>query len=473
MKVHESVRIIADGAFARCTSLTDIVLSEGLIALERNSFQNCTSLTSVSLPSTVQGLSGFEGCTALTEVELNQGLISISANAFLSCLNLSSINFGQSTVEGISERAFSDCIALVEVILPERLRILGFGAFAGCRSLERVSVPSTLETIPGGVFENCSSLVDVYLSEGLLKSIERRAFANCTSIAAIALPKSIQRIGSEAFVGCVSLLGVQLPSMASGLFIEGRAFASCSSLVNIRTPQGGRVHKARDFSGCVLLCSRDWDRGLEERFADLPVHDACYQSSHFRIDDLAKTIDLCTQEELVDMFGMTPFHVLATSSKLSVRLFEVLMNKYPLKVVLQTDYHGNTMMDYLVKNRAFNANTLFQLALQRAVIERMDDCGLGPYRSTFSTFVKSRSNDVDADSRLQAWEEVKDRFSSNVKTEMSLIVELSVWKRNISLFSGDRAGCRSMGGSMVVPSSVIPFLLDNATRIGFDFKDIR
>mmetsp|Transcript_9915 Transcript_9915/g.23461 ORF Transcript_9915/g.23461 Transcript_9915/m.23461 type:complete len:134 (+) Transcript_9915:1754-2155(+) len=132
------------------------------------------------------------------------------------------------------------------------------------------------------------------------------------------------------------------------------------------------------------------------------------------------------------------------------------------------------MMDYLLMNRASNASPLIELVLQRTVINEMNAWGLGRYRATFCELVDSKSWDVDTQTRLQTWKELKDTFSSHVMTEMASFLELAVWKRNIQLLTivpvpVDRSSCRMMGGADVIPSSVIPFFWDESTRIAYDF----
>lgn len=63
---------VAKSAFAGNQWMTDVVLPEGVVALEAGAFENCTSLTRASLPDSLEVVGGepFAGCGALDVLEL-------------------------------------------------------------------------------------------------------------------------------------------------------------------------------------------------------------------------------------------------------------------------------------------------------------------------------------------------------------------------------------------------------------------
>lgn len=65
-----AVTRIGSSAFAENTSLTDVTLSEGVVAIEEGAFYGCPALHTVRLPSTMQTLADFAFffCTALTNI---------------------------------------------------------------------------------------------------------------------------------------------------------------------------------------------------------------------------------------------------------------------------------------------------------------------------------------------------------------------------------------------------------------------
>ena len=68
--IKESTRLIACGAFARCSGLTSVTIPNSVTSIGDHAFGMCESLTSVTIPNSVTsiGLYAFFGCSSLTSV---------------------------------------------------------------------------------------------------------------------------------------------------------------------------------------------------------------------------------------------------------------------------------------------------------------------------------------------------------------------------------------------------------------------
>jgi len=88
-------------------------------------------ITSISLPEglTSIGALAFENCTALVELTIPDSVRVIEENAFIGCENLASLTLG-SGLERIEKQAFGMCCALNEVVIPESVIYVGEYAFA-------------------------------------------------------------------------------------------------------------------------------------------------------------------------------------------------------------------------------------------------------------------------------------------------------------------------------------------------------
>lgn len=102
----------------------------------------------------------------------------------------------------IGESAFSDCLALTALTLPEGITTImanGFRQGNGSK-LASLTLPSTLRTIGDGAFYQSMSLEKLTLPEGLTY-IDNNAFysLNNVKMTEITIPSTVEYIGSEAF----------------------------------------------------------------------------------------------------------------------------------------------------------------------------------------------------------------------------------------------------------------------------------
>ena len=179
VSLPNSVKAIESGALYNCTKLKSVVLPEKLESIEggwEGAFANCSSLTDVKFKACKNiGYSAFSSCNALNHVTLPSDLKTIEQSAFGSCNNLHSVDFPP-LLESIGTYAFQSC-ALDSISLPGLTRIDEY-AFSGCSNLKEVKVPSTLESVGDKAFEGCSKLNDVFTYTILPVKINQNTF--CT-----------------------------------------------------------------------------------------------------------------------------------------------------------------------------------------------------------------------------------------------------------------------------------------------------
>jgi hypothetical protein len=226
-------------------------------------FRYFISLTTVSLDAITIGDSAFSGCINLTEVSLPDAA-TIGDSAFSGCINLTEVSLPDAAT--IGDSAFSGCTSLTEVSLPDAITI-GDSAFGRCTSLTTVSLPKAA-TIDNYAFRSCTSLTEVSLPEAT--SIDYSAFGGCTSLTEVSLPKATSidysafqyftslttvslaeatSIGGAAFNGCTSLTEVSLPKATS---IGGSAFNGCTSLTEVSLPEAATIDNSA-FRYCTSL----------------------------------------------------------------------------------------------------------------------------------------------------------------------------------------------------------------------------
>ncbi len=95
------------------SSITTVVIKDGVTSIGNYAFFYCTNLTSITIPDSVTsiGKGAFWCCTSLTSVTIPNGVISIGSWAFYTCSSLTSIIISGS-VTFIGDCAFDYCSKL-------------------------------------------------------------------------------------------------------------------------------------------------------------------------------------------------------------------------------------------------------------------------------------------------------------------------------------------------------------------------
>ena len=233
----KAVSVIGEEAFAFLDGLYEITLPSTVTSVEEKAFFECSSLRTVDFGE-------------------NEVMRAVGVQAFANCANLRSIILPSST-QIISERAFENCSSLVSFVLPAETNTLGERAFASCRKLKTftfggkklaslptgafsscvllssVALPQGMEIIGENAFEQCSSLLSVTLPTGL-KQVRSYAFSHCKNLTALSIPNSVITLGDKVFNGCVGLeelqFGTGISSLGMGLL------SGCKNLRTLTLP---------------------------------------------------------------------------------------------------------------------------------------------------------------------------------------------------------------------------------------------
>lgn len=109
--------------------------------------------------------------------------------------------------EGERYYSFNNCKLLKQVVLPNTIKVIGYGAFRGCTWLRSINMPSGLEVIGGEAFEDCESLTSITIPSSV-KEVGEFAFNRCKCV--INIPATIDTINQSAFYGCKFRLSEKL-----------------------------------------------------------------------------------------------------------------------------------------------------------------------------------------------------------------------------------------------------------------------
>ena len=280
--VKEGTRIICNGAFYFCRSLSKIVIPSSVTSIGEWAFSNCGSLSTIVIPSSVTSIGdrAFSSCTSLKYISIPKSVIGLNGNPFadwngkLQCLSPNFINeddilFNKdknkiisfrnqniesyvipSSVTSIGDWAFSGCSSLSKIVIPSSVTSIGNGAFSDCCSLSKIVIPSSVTSLGNRAFEDCSSLSNIVIPSSVT-SIGNDAFSKCSSLSKIVIPSSVTSIGDSAFLGCSSLSKIVIPSSVTS--IGNGAFSDCSSLSKIVIPSSVTSIGEMAFMDCDSL----------------------------------------------------------------------------------------------------------------------------------------------------------------------------------------------------------------------------
>ncbi len=144
--------------------------------------------------------------------------------------SLYSLNLKAANLSYIPESQFSGKSRLMEIILPDSLKIIYPSAFSGCYALTEIQIPSGVTEVKTNAFNSCSYLHTVGIPASLL-SIEDGAFANCSYLKAIQISPNLTNLGEYAFYECHSLPSITLPSGVKS--VKQYTFYRCVSLSEV------------------------------------------------------------------------------------------------------------------------------------------------------------------------------------------------------------------------------------------------
>ena len=260
--IEEGVTTIGDYAFRTAKALTSVSIPDTVETIGLYSFQQCSALESITVPANVKKINGYAfSNTGLKNVTLNNGLETLGVGAFENC-KMESISIPES-VTSIGSYAFYNCTSLKSINIPKNITALSEYMLSNCTALENISVSpanSSFSSADGIVFDKYKQTV-IKCPEGKsgsysvpsgVKAIADSAFISCTKLTEIILPDTVSSIGTEAFYGCTSIKEMKIPSGVSA--ISYGSLRSCSALEKVIIPSSVTIIESYAFHNSNNLC---------------------------------------------------------------------------------------------------------------------------------------------------------------------------------------------------------------------------
>ena len=154
------------------SSITSIVIEDGVTHVGNGTFPQCTSLVSVVIGDDVETIGEFtfdDAGASLTSVTMGNKVKSIGMAAFLWDTGLSELILSED-LETIGDYAFCRMEALTTITIPSKVTSIGAAAFSNCSALQSIYIEATTPpTLGDGVFANVNadlSTIPLYVPNG-------------------------------------------------------------------------------------------------------------------------------------------------------------------------------------------------------------------------------------------------------------------------------------------------------------------
>ena len=180
------------------STITKVIIPEGVEKIESYAFANLTALEEVVLPSTLESIEygAFYGCTSLEKITFSgdNNLKIINQNAFENCNLQGTLELPSACV--ISDYAFAGNDKLEGVVLSDKILSIGQYAFAGCKKLSNVTVGASKVKYGSYAFTGCESLTEFYVNSSVLPE---GMFYECKKMTSVKIGPDVSDIGEFAF----------------------------------------------------------------------------------------------------------------------------------------------------------------------------------------------------------------------------------------------------------------------------------
>ena len=184
---------IGNYAFKDSSTITSLVIPEGITMIRQNGIYNCRNLTHIEIPDSLTDVGGLPFNGYVDGKPLTLDLVISPKHPTL--VVKGNVLFSK------PDRRVIQCTAQLpeHYTVPDGTMIIGDEAFRNQRTLTSVTLPNGVTTIGSYAFYECPNLSSINIPD-TVTSIGEDAFYYCESLLNISIPASVTSFGSNIFL---------------------------------------------------------------------------------------------------------------------------------------------------------------------------------------------------------------------------------------------------------------------------------
>ena len=183
-------KINANAFNGKITNATKIVIPDSVRIIEEGAFRNCYSMTDITLPVDVQASDAFAGCGNTKNITYTKGETGVMTDWEDSYAN------GKYYGCSVANRSGN----VENVVFGDGIIHIGDMAFCGRGNLISVTMPNNEVTIGARAFEGCTKLTSLDTSK--VTGFGARALLNCQVLTDIKINSKVTSLPDQVFYNC-------------------------------------------------------------------------------------------------------------------------------------------------------------------------------------------------------------------------------------------------------------------------------